>query len=149
MKIMNRIYTQRCRAKKTIARLKGEKTNLECNLRPAQQNAIEIGALKLKIRLIEESSSQKILNDEDKRNMDIKVLKYEIAAMKEKIAENTSNADAPLHEAACPILNNNASSLEQGLDWADHALWSDFDIALPLLPVSDGVSDGHISVDMT
>ena len=83
VKAKNREYAARCRAKKEITRLEAEKEEFQMHSDSALLVAIDRKVLTYKLNLCDwKAISDVSINEDEKRKMDIKVLRYEVKLMR-------------------------------------------------------------------
>mmetsp|Transcript_21111 Transcript_21111/g.50956 ORF Transcript_21111/g.50956 Transcript_21111/m.50956 type:complete len:130 (+) Transcript_21111:348-737(+) len=88
MKAKNREYAARCRAKKEIKRLTEEKATFQ-NISASELLDIDRKVLTYKLNLCDwEKISEISTNEDEKRNLDLKVLRFEV-----KLLRKTSQQD--------------------------------------------------------
>mmetsp|Transcript_6534 Transcript_6534/g.11855 ORF Transcript_6534/g.11855 Transcript_6534/m.11855 type:complete len:136 (+) Transcript_6534:159-566(+) len=84
MRAHNRVYAKRSRAKKEVKRLTEEKIGMKKALGIHDEHDVENKTQKYKAKLLEGKRDRYYdeLNDDDKRDVDIKILRYEVNAMR-------------------------------------------------------------------
>mmetsp|Transcript_21112 Transcript_21112/g.50958 ORF Transcript_21112/g.50958 Transcript_21112/m.50958 type:complete len:129 (+) Transcript_21112:364-750(+) len=83
VKAKNREYAARCRAKKEITRLEAEKEEFQMHSDSALLVAIDRKVLTYKLNLCDWNAISDVsMNEDEKRKVDIKVLRYEVKLMR-------------------------------------------------------------------